>query len=80
MIKAFYKVDHEIQKLKLFVINGKLKAWIKEFLLDRDIMIHALKLPYIISIIPTLNQYYRIVCSKAANSAASWSSPHATRK
>ena len=51
MIKAFDKVDHEIQKLKLFVINGKLKAWIKEFLLDRDIMIHALKLPYIISII-----------------------------
>ena len=36
MIKAFYKVDHEIQKLKLFVINGKLKAWIKEFLLDRN--------------------------------------------
>ena len=36
--KAFDKVDHEIliQKLKLFGINGKLLAWIKEFLLDRN--------------------------------------------
>ena len=36
--KAFDKVDHEIliKKLKLFGINGKLLAWIKEFLLDRN--------------------------------------------
>ena len=36
--KAFDKVDHEIliRKLELFGIKGKLLAWIKDFLLNRQ--------------------------------------------